>query len=274
MHVTKRMARLRLITYLAPSIPLALYEALGEYLGRALGVPIALESERRRSGPTAADNPFARDEADVGFLCAPCYLALASAPRPAVSLVGAAPLYDDPRCGGRPVYFSELLARPGLAVSSLPALRGVRWVYNDELSLSGFHSVRRRLAEGGLGAPGSFFGSAEPVGSHLAALDALLAGEADVAAIDSCTMALQRRERGSELDALGLVESLGPHPVQPIVARRSLDAELQRALVEALLVAHGDAELSPTLEAVGIAAFVAVSEADYTHEAIFGCLRS
>lgn len=266
---------MRLITYLAPSIPLALYEALRGYLERSLGFPCELASERRRSGPTAEDNPFARDEADVGFLCAPCYLALAATERPSVALVGAAPLYDDPRCAGRPVYFSELLVRAGApfaSAESIAALRGARWVYNDELSLSGFHSVRRRLAEVGAGSVRSFFAESRAVGSHLAALEALLAGEADVAAIDSCTMALQRRERGAELGALRLVESLGPHPVQPVVARRGLDVGVRKALAEALLLAHDDDTLASTLAHVGITRFVAVSEADYSRESIFGCL--
>jgi phosphonate transport system substrate-binding protein len=267
-----RRVQLRLITYLAPSIPLELYEALRAYLERALGLPCELSSERRRSGPTAADNPFARDEADIGFMCAPCYLSLASAKRPAVTLVGAAPLYDDPRCAGRPVYFSELLVRDDAPFATVSALRGARWVYNDELSLSGYHSVRRCLAEHGAGDASAFFGETRAVGSHLAALEALLAGRADVAAIDSCTMVLQRRQRRSELAELRVLETLGPHPVQPVVARRQLDSGVRRALAEALLSAHLDEQLVGRLASFGVARFVSVSEADYTRAAIFGCL--
>ena len=53
-------------------------------------------------------DPFTTDEADVGFLCSPGYFWLSDREPPAVLLVPAAFLFDDPRCAGRPVYFADL----------------------------------------------------------------------------------------------------------------------------------------------------------------------
>ena len=63
---------LRLITYLSPSIPAALYELIARDLGEQCGVGADLVFEERISGPLAGDDdPFASGDADVGFVCAP-----------------------------------------------------------------------------------------------------------------------------------------------------------------------------------------------------------
>ena len=80
---------LRVVTYMAPSIPLEIYRHLCDYVAQRLGVTATLVSDTRGSGPRAgSDNPFSRAEADVGFMCAPCFVALAQ-PEPPPSFVRA-----------------------------------------------------------------------------------------------------------------------------------------------------------------------------------------
>lgn len=75
----------RFVTYLAPSIPVAFYQGLADLVGRALKVDTSLVADARRSGPQPdGDDPFTGGEADVGFMCAPCYLELCGGARPAV----------------------------------------------------------------------------------------------------------------------------------------------------------------------------------------------
>src|SRR6185295_245154 len=96
------------------------------------------------------------------------YLWLAERRPPAVELVPAAFVFDDPRLEGRPVYFAELVVARSSRARSLADLRGSRWVYNDTCSLSGYFSVLAALQA--LGAGPEFFGSVRAVGSHHAAL--------------------------------------------------------------------------------------------------------
>src|SRR5438093_8363174 len=85
---------LRLITYLAPSLPVALFEAVARHLGAALGMAASLRVDARASAPPPGEpDPFSRGEADVGFLCAPGYLELLAHTPPAVALLGAAPVF-------------------------------------------------------------------------------------------------------------------------------------------------------------------------------------
>jgi phosphonate transport system substrate-binding protein len=225
-----------------------------EALGEALEMRTTLQVDPRRSGPLGDHrDPFAAGEVDLAFLCAPSYLWLRDRRPPSVELVPAAPIYDDPRGGGRPVYFSELVTcRPG--ARGLDDLRGATWAYNDTSSLSGYSSVLGRL-----GAEGeAFFGDVRCAGSHLRSLELVQRGEVDVAAIDSHVLALQRLRR-PELRGLRVLESLGPFPVQPVVARRGLPRAFLARVTETLLGLTGD----PRLTAHGVRGFAPVDAAHY-----------
>jgi ABC-type phosphate/phosphonate transport system substrate-binding protein len=254
---------LRLITYLAPGLPLALFEGIAAHLARTLGVATCLSGDSTRSapGPDGPD-PFSTSQTDVGFLCAPGYLWLAERHPPAVELVPAAFVFDDPRCHGRPVYFAELVVASSSRARSLAELRGSRWVYNDACSLSGYFSVLAAVRA--LGGGSDFFGSVRAVGSHHAALAAVEHGEADCAAIDSNTLLLEGR-RGAAHD-VRVIESLGPYPVQPVVVRAGLGGEKKAAIARELLGMHRSGPGRDALARSGVRCFAPITPADYEPE--------
>ena len=66
--------KLRFVTYLSPGIPRAFFEAVVEYVRRALGRRAPLLVETRVLGPVrGGDDPFTKGETDVGFMCAPSF---------------------------------------------------------------------------------------------------------------------------------------------------------------------------------------------------------
>lgn len=256
-------SELRLLTYLAPGLPLALFEALAAELGRGLGVRTSLASDPTRSGPVPGEpDPFSQDCADVAFLCAPGYLWLAALRPSPVELVPAALVFDDPRCDGRPVYFADLVVRVDSPAASLADLRGARWAYNDPASLSGWFSVHAALRERGL--PECFFASARAVGSHHAALAAIADGSADCAAIDSNTLALARRD--GLAPPVRVVESFGPFPVQPVIVRAALPAAQRRAIADALLAMHRHEPGRTALARHGVRHFAPIAVEEYERE--------
>ena len=99
----------------------------------------------------------------------------------------ATPCYDAPGCEG-PSYCSILVV-PADSPALTPAdLRGKRAAFNTPDSQSGMNALRAviaPLAEGGL-----FFAETIETGSHAASLDLVAAGGAEVAAIDSVSLAL------------------------------------------------------------------------------------
>lgn len=228
--------RLRIITYLAPSLPTALFETIARRLDAELVF------EPRISGPLAGDDePFSRGEVDIGFVCAPSYRVL----RGTVELLPAlVPI--DARAEGKPVYFADVVVRADANIRNFDDLHGKRWAYNDRNSRSGWFSMLERAGSE------TFFGSLLHAGSHLQSLDAVAGGRADAAAIDSNVLALNRRNE------LRVLESWGPFAIQPSIVRSALPEERKREIAAAMLSIKRD-ELAP----FGFAGFTSVSEATY-----------
>ena len=264
-HPVDRTGTLRLITYLSPGLPLELFEDVGAYLEEELGLPATLAADTATSAPPQDElDPFTAGTADVGFLCAPGYCWLSERTPPAVRLVEAAFVFDDPRAEGRPVYFADLVVPDRSPFLRLEDLAGSRWTYNDRASLSGCFSVLEELQKRGLGDP--FFGAVTCSGSHRRSLEQVMRGEADCAAIDSNYLLLLRRHDPLLAASVRVIESLGPHAIQPVVARAGLGADLHEALTRSLLEMHRRARWGDLLRRHGVLRFAAVSEADYAGE--------
>lgn len=254
-------SRLRFVTYLAPSIPEAFYKALADLIGERVGIETELVVDGRRSGPQVGDDPFSAGLADVGFMCAPCYLDLCHAEVPPVELL-VAPVYTDPRNEGRPVYFSEVVVRRDARFSSVAQLlREGGWAYNDEGSLSGYFSMLRHPEAPR--AQASLLSRAICSGSHLESLAMVTQGVVDGAAIDANVLALRLDVEPGVLDALRVLETLGPHPVQPVVIRSDLDPNTKDLLRTLFLEFAIDDEAMSLLAHHHIHHFTTVSHTDY-----------
>lgn len=261
-----RTIDLRALTFLSPGIPLRFYAAVCDYLADKLSCAVSLASEDRSSGPMHGDHdPFAADEADIGFLCSPSFLYLRSLRTPSVELVPAGFVFRDPRHGGHdPVYFSEVVVRADDPAERFEDLRDRTWGYNDECSLSGYFAALQRLRE--IGCSDGFFAERVRTGSHLASLESTLAGTIDAAAIDSTTLTLWRRERPELAEGLRVIASWGPFPIQPIVIRRELGQDRARRIADALLALECSQRIASGLCDFGLERFVAIDERAYAEE--------
>ena len=260
---------LRLLTYLSPGLPLALFGAVADHLRRCsdlVGHGIALASEERLSGPEGgsvdrSEDPFSRGEADVGFLCAPTYLRLRKRERPPAELLGVAPVFADDRARGKPVYFCDVIVRRGSSVRSFSDLKGGAWAYNDSCSLSGYGGLAGRFSSQETAEP--FFGRTIRSGSHPASVRLVADGVADAASIDSNVLRILLDRSPVLRGEVRILESWGPYPIQPVVVRTNLDPALKVALRESLLRTEADPRTRIELEAFGLKRFVAVAGEDY-----------
>jgi len=260
---------LRLLTYLSPGLPLALFAAVADHLRRCPdlgGRGIALASEESLSGPDRgsvgrSEDPFSRGEVDVGFLCAPTYLGLRVCEHPPAELLGVAPVFADERARGKPVYFCDVIVSHGCSVRSFRDLKGGTWAYNDPCSLSGHGALAARLGSGATA--GKFFGRMIRSGSHPASVLLVADGGADAASIDSNVLSILLERTPGLRDKVRVLESWGPYPIQPVVVRTGLDSALKGALRESLLRTEADPITRLALEAFGLKRFVAVDEEDY-----------
>ncbi len=250
---------LRLLTYLAPSLPRELFVAIGTHLSRALGRGVTVRCETRVSAPLpGTEEPLGSGQADLAFLCAPGYRRLRALTPSPVVLLPAAPVFSDPRAAGRPVYFADVVVRRGDPARHLRDLAHRVWVWNDPASWSG----RGLDAAAKLGLSASDL-RGRASGSHLASLRMVSSGDADAAAIDSNALRIAVDRDPALLETLRVVTSIGPYPIQPVVARASLPADIRTAVTDALLGLHDDPDASAATRSYGLERFVPVSDRDY-----------
>ena len=258
--------KLRLITYLSPGLPLAIFEALAAHIERSIpGYEVVLHSEERVSGPErGAPEPFSSGDADVGFVCAPSYVWLKEREPPPARLLGVAPVFAEERNRGKPLYFCDVVVPRDLPADSFGDLKGRVWAYNDACSLSGYHGLLARF--GSSGGPTRFFGRVLQSGSHMASIQSLFDGVADAASIDSNVLGIMMNRQPSLRERLRVIESWGPYPVQPVLIRSDLDPHLEEALRTSLLETEADPLTRRSLAAFGLTHFAPVGEDDYAPE--------
>ena len=256
-------SRLRFITYMSPGIPEEIYRCIVEYLGESLSRPTSLEFETRFSGPPrGTSDPFSASEADLGWMCTPSYFWLQEPGNVPVRLVPAGMVFDDPRNGGRPHYFSDVVVRQDSDAEGFLDLRGRSWVYNDTSSQSGYYNLLEKLAE--IGETLSFFGSVSASGSHQESLHRVMSGTTDAAAIDANVLAHQLRLRPELRGALKIVATWGPHAIQPFVASRRLAEPVVQEIAEVLV--NPSESFRARLQRCGVTGFERIDESHYEAE--------
>lgn len=182
-----------------------------------------------------------------------------------------------------PVYHSQLFVKKDSPYVTVEDLRGARFAYNDDTSLSGYYCVvffllayRRQMKSENV----PFFSYAMKTGAHINSIRAVLDGHADVFALDCNVLnSLQQDENWREnLNGIRPVYApelqysidtasfytvsksglLGPHPAQPVVVSRSLDPSLIAGLTDAFLAVPREA-----LVAIRCEQFMRVDEEYY-----------
>jgi phosphonate transport system substrate-binding protein len=266
-HHQRSAPEIRLVTYLSPSIPQAFFEALADHLQRYLGnEQVSLRIETRLSGPGRGyESSSFGDRVDVAFMCAPSFFWLRRLRPPPAKLLGVAPVFDDERNAGRPVYFCDVIVRDDAPIQTFSDLRGSAWAYNDKSSLSGYYGLLDKLAESGKDV--NFFGSVICSGSHLNSIEAVLRSEADAAAIDSNVLRIKLRETPTLRNTLRVIESWGPYPIQPIVVSSNLHPNLKDQLRAAFFATNDNEHTHRALQRFGFSHFVAVDRETYNLDA-------
>jgi len=173
----------------------------------------------------------------------------------------AAPVMRDPRYGGKPVYYSDVVVRADSRFRSFEELRGARWSYNEPGSHSGYNVTRYHLAKNGLGE--SYFGSLIQSGSHQNSLRMLLEGAIDATAIDSTVLEMVLAGDASLNERIRTITVFGPSPAPPWVVHPSVPNAVKRALLDAFLSMDKDPRGQRILKGVGMLRFAAVSDRDY-----------
>ncbi|WAP68178.1 phosphate/phosphite/phosphonate ABC transporter substrate-binding protein [Jiella pelagia] len=172
----------------------------------------------------------------------------------------AAPVYSWPGCVAA-THCSVIAVPTASSFGTLADLRGRRVAINGRDSNSGMNLLRHAVAP--LAEGGRFFGEIVTTGSHLASLDHVAGGGADVAAIDCVTFGLVQRHLPELVEGVRVIGETTKSPALPFVTRTGASAGEIAMLLSALREAIADPALAGAVGALGLAGVEPVSLDDY-----------
>lgn len=172
----------------------------------------------------------------------------------------ATPVYDAPGCEG-PTMCSLIVTRQKDAPENLAACAGLRAAINETGSNSGYNLLRAAVAPHAGGKP--FFAGVLVTGGHLASMEAVQAGRADVAAIDCITYDLLRRHAPDRLEGLVVLDRTPSGPNLPFITRLEASDGEVTALRAALRAAIDSPHLADARAILGLRDVVVLEEGAY-----------
>jgi ABC-type phosphate/phosphonate transport system substrate-binding protein len=208
----------------------------------------AIAARLRAQGLTDVPASLTRDRPLDAIWTAPDLLLAQTCGYPLTTRLGAAvtllatPVYDAAGCDGAR-HRSALLVRRDDPAPDLAALAGRRVAINARDSNTGMNLLRAGVAP--LAQNGRFFGAVVETGAHRRSVCAVIAGHADLAAIDAVTLALLRdRYRAIDRRVRVLGWTAGS-PGLPLIT----SARQSAATIAALRAALADVLADPVLAA-------------------------
>jgi len=173
----------------------------------------------------------------------------------------AAPVIDEPRSQGRPVYFSDVIVRRDSSYRSFADLRGKRWAYSREDSFSGCLLVHYHLSQ--MGGREAFFGQVTYSGWHQESIRLVLAGELDASAIDSHVLGVECLQDPDLTRKIRVVATFGPSTIPPVVAGARVSEEMQARIRRALCEIGTDSQSRKALAGGLIRRFTPIDDRAY-----------
>lgn len=218
---------------------------LADHLAKQLNHPVEV-----RSYPTvhAFITALQKGEVDIALINTFGYLLLQAATQKH-SMIPVAVL--QPKAGVEDNYKTAILASKGSGVTSMEQLsqvsRRLRLALVSRGSTSGNLVPRLSLSRIGLSDPEKQFQQLSYSGNHRLAIDSLLAGKADIAAVGSTEYfkLLEDSSRASQCRLLWLSPEI---PLGPVLLHKRLGKEVRSKILAVLLSIHN--KDSPALESV------------------------
>jgi ABC-type phosphate/phosphonate transport system substrate-binding protein len=232
------------------------WRALFAWLARRSGVGLSVIDH---AYPAPLGELWARPDLGAAFMCG-----WPLARRVAEVSVVAAPIPADPRAGGRPVYWTDLVVRRDSPFRTVEDTFGRRLAFTTDDSHSGFNAVRRFLRDYAQpeGAP-LYGGLVGPLVTPLRSLESVIEGAADVAPLDSYAHALLRRDAPEMAGQVRTIASTEATPIPPLVASRGADPVAIAAMRDALVSSADDLKARPLLDRLFLRGFAAVQPGSY-----------
>ena len=245
--------RFSVAAMLSPRNTYAAYSQWVTHMGLQLDMRIDFV---QRSSYAEVNQLLASGEVDAALLCTGGYLELKRQAGEAVEVLAV------PVVRGKTTYNSLVIVPANSPARSLADLRQERFVFTDELSLSGRAYVVQQLRRLG-DYPSRYFRSVRYTHSHDLSIESVASGMADGAAVDSLvyeTIATQNPDRISQIRIIDRSPPLG---ITPVVAGPSLSTRDRIRLRQVLLSLEHDPAAAAAMQTIHIDRFVAAEPGLY-----------
>ncbi|MCB9857580.1 MAG: PhnD/SsuA/transferrin family substrate-binding protein [Phycisphaerales bacterium] len=233
------------------------YEDIVDYIGRKLNRPCELV---KGLSYKTVDSMLQAGAVDIAFICGLPYVIESDRPDSHIKLL-VAPIMNSPAYEGLPQYYSYVIVHRESDYNSFESLRGCNFVYNDELSNSGYNMPRAHLLS--LGETKHFFGTIRRSGSHEASIRMVASREADASCVDSLVLDFDRHLNDSSANAVKIIDKLGPAGIPPVVASTNLPDDVCSAIAHVFLQMHEDPRGREILDRALLKRFEKVADDNY-----------
>lgn len=243
--------RMAVAAVLSPEGNVDNYAGLARYLGDHLGRPVELVQRRTYA---EVNELVAAGTVDLAFVCTSAYVAGADR--------GEMELLVVPEVDSEKVYYSSVIVPAGSEVAAVSELRGKVFAFTDPMSHTGRVYPTYLLQQLGED-PDTFFSSSFFTYSHDKAIEAVAAGVADGAAVDSLVLDHALARDPSLRDRVTAIHRSPPFGIPPVVVPVDIPAELRQRLEQALLDLHTSPAGRAILVEIGVDRFVIGDDVDY-----------
>lgn len=243
--------RLGVAAIISPAGTAESYDALARYLGERLDRPVELVQRRTY---TEMNDLIEAQAVDLAFVCTSAYIE--GHDRFGMELLVA------PQVNGETVYHSDLIVPADSSAQSMADLRGRVFAFTDPISFSGRVYPTYLLQTLGE-TPDRFFSRTFFTYSHERAIQAVAAGVADGAAVDSLVLDYALRRDPALAQKVRVIHRSPPFGIPPVVVPPQLPTHQKALLLDLLLTMHEDPVGRVVLYHLGVERFVPISDSAY-----------
>lgn len=218
--------RVAVAAILSPQGTVASYQALLDYLGEKLGVPVQMVQRRTYQ---EINELIAKGSIDLAFVCTGAYQA--GAAEMTVLVV--------PQINGATTYRAVILASRKAGVHSFAELRGKSFAFSDPMSNTGFAYPQFLLTAMDESAA-TFFSRTTFTYSHDRTISAITEGMATAGSVDELVYRHALKRDPTLADTLIVLQRSAEFPMPPVVVPRQKDGAFIAKVRKVLLELHQD----------------------------------
>ncbi len=247
-----RPLRIAVAAIISPQGTAESYDDLATYLSEKVDRPIELIQRRTYA---EVNELVAQNQVDVAFVCTSAYVD--GHDRFGMELLVA------PEIDGQRVYYSQLIVPAESPAQSMADLRGKVFAFTDPISFSGRVYPTYLVQQLGQ-TPDRFFRRSFYTYSHDRAIEAVAAGVADGAAVDSLVLEYALKRNPALRTRIRVIHRSPPFGIPPVVIPPQLPPRQAADLRDIFLAMDQDPAGRAVLDELGIDRFVVVQDEDYT----------